>query len=80
MAKIEDVLDQEKGVNSDLKKQYDELAETKADLESKLRTALQEKSVAVAALQSQNQAQAQILPSVATATAQSTSPSTATGH
>jgi hypothetical protein len=40
MAKIEDILDQEKTVNSDLKKQYDELAAAKASLENKL-TALQ---------------------------------------
>ena len=78
MAKIEDILDQEKGVNSDLKKQFDDLAETKAGLESKLKTALQEKSVAVAAL-SQNQAQTQSLPSVAAST-QQTSPSAAAGH
>ena len=79
MAKIEDILDQEKGVNTDLKKQYDDLSEIKADLEAKLKTALQEKSVAVAAL-SQNQAQAQLLPSVAAASAQQTSPSAAAGH
>jgi predicted nuclease with TOPRIM domain len=49
MNKIQDVLDQEKGVNSDLKKQYDELAQAKADLESKLQSALQEKAASVAA-------------------------------
>jgi hypothetical protein len=43
MAKIEDILDQEKSVNTDLKKQYDELAQSKADLEAKLQMALQEK-------------------------------------
>ena len=79
MAKIEDILDQEKGVNTDLKKQYDDLSEIKADLEAKLKTALQEKSVAVAAL-SQNQAQVQSLPSVAAASSQQTSPSAAAGH
>ncbi len=42
MTKIEDILDQEKSVNSDLKKQYKELTEAKADLENKLQTALQE--------------------------------------
>src|SRR5665213_2343067 len=39
MAKIEDILNQEKDVNSDLKKQYDQLTEAKADLEAKLHTA-----------------------------------------
>ena len=57
MAKIEDILDQEKDVNSDLKKQYDELTQAKADLETKLQTVLQEKAAAVAALQAQAQAQ-----------------------
>jgi uncharacterized protein YoxC len=47
MAKIADVLEQEKGVNSDLKKRYDELAASKANLEAKL-TALQEKPAAKA--------------------------------
>jgi len=73
MAKIQDILDQEKGVNSDLKKQYDELTEAKASLEAKLETVLQQKEVAVAALKAQAQAQvpapAQVLPSTTTATA-----------
>ena len=47
IAKIVDILEQEKGVNSDLKKQYDELAQAKADLESKLQSALQEKAAAL---------------------------------
>ncbi len=37
MTKVKDVLDQEKGVNSDLKNQYEKLQEAKADLESKVR-------------------------------------------
>jgi septal ring factor EnvC (AmiA/AmiB activator) len=41
MAKIEDILDQEKSVNTDLKKQYDELAQSKSDLEAKLQAAQQ---------------------------------------
>jgi len=64
IAKIVDVLDQEKGVNSDLKKQYDELTAAKADLETKLDMVLHEKAVAVAALQAQAQAlaaQAQVV-------------------
>ena len=77
MAKIEDILDQEKGVNSDLKKQYDELAEAKANLEAKLGTALQEKAVAEAALKSQTQAQP---PLTAQPAVQATSQSAAAGH
>ncbi len=55
MAKITDVLEQEKGVNGDLKKQYDQLIEAKANLEDKLHTALQEKAVDEAALKTQGQ-------------------------
>ena len=51
MAKIVDILEQQKGVNADLKKQYDELTETKVNLEAKLATALQEKSAAEAVVQ-----------------------------
>jgi len=36
MSKIADILEQEKGVNADLKKQYDQLTQAKTDLESKL--------------------------------------------
>ena len=43
MTKIEDILDQEKTVSSDLKKQYDELAAAEANLENKL-AALQAKA------------------------------------
>lgn len=42
MAKMKDILDQEKSVNSDLKNQYDKLAQTKKDLESKLQSAVVE--------------------------------------
>ena len=51
MAKIQDVLDQEKTVNSDLKKQYDGLAEAKAKLEDQLQTMLKEKAAGLAAVQ-----------------------------
>ena len=47
MAKLKDILDQEKSVNSDLKNQYDKLSQAKADLESKLKTAMEEKAAAV---------------------------------
>ena len=62
MSKIADILEQEKGVNSNLKKQYDDLSQAKADLEAKLDTVLHEKQAAVAALQAQAQAQAQVQP------------------
>jgi hypothetical protein len=41
MAKMKDVLDQEKGVNSDLKSQYDKLTQAKAELEAKLQAAME---------------------------------------
>jgi len=62
ISKITDVLEQEKGLNSDLKKQYDELTESKAKLEMKLAAAIQEKAVAVAALQAQPAAQPAAVP------------------
>jgi uncharacterized protein HemX len=55
MSKIEGILNQEKSVNSDLKKQYDELSKTKENLEVKLQMVLQEKAAAVAALKTQGQ-------------------------
>ncbi len=76
MAKIADILEQEKVVNLNLKKQYDELTEAKSDLENKLETVLQEKAKAMAALQAQAQAQ----PPVVAATVQPSSKSVATGH
>ena len=44
MAKLKDIIDQEKGVNEELKNQFDNLAQTKAVLESKLRATLEEKA------------------------------------
>jgi uncharacterized protein HemX len=58
IAKIEDILNQEKSVNSDLKKQYAELTQAKTTLEVKLQTMLQEKATAVSASQAQTQPQA----------------------
>ena len=75
MGKIVDILEQEKGVNSNLKKQYDELTQAKADLEAKLETVLQQKAQAVAALQ------AQVQPAVpAAAAAQPAAQPAAAGH
>lgn len=47
MSKIQDVLEQEKDVNVDLKKQYEKLAQTKSELEEKVKLALEEKAKAV---------------------------------
>jgi hypothetical protein len=55
MTKIENVLNQEKSENSDLKNQYEELSKNKANLDIKLQAVLQEKAAAVAALQAQGQ-------------------------
>ena len=71
MSKIADILDQEKDVNQNLKKQYDELSEAKANLESKLETVLHEKEVAVAALRAQASAE-QTAPAGGPATTQAT--------
>lgn len=46
MAKLKDILDQQQGVNEELKSQYDKLAQTKEDLEAKLKTTLDEKAAA----------------------------------
>jgi hypothetical protein len=46
MAKLKDILGQEKGVNSDLKNQYDKLVQNKASLEAKLKSVLEQKSAA----------------------------------
>ncbi len=46
MAKIEDILEQEKGVNQDLKNQYEKLSELKAELESKLQATIAEAAAA----------------------------------
>ena len=48
MAKLKDVLDQEKGLNSDLKGQYAKLAQAKAELEAKLKAAMEAPPVASA--------------------------------
>ena len=42
MAKVQDLIDQEKSINIDLQKQYDELNKTKAELETKLKNTLEE--------------------------------------
>jgi chromosome segregation ATPase len=44
MAKIQDIVEQQKGVNADLKKQYAQLAEAKEALEAKVKVALQEQA------------------------------------
>jgi predicted nuclease with TOPRIM domain len=78
MGKIEDILNQEKGVNSDLKKQYDELTEAKTDLEAKLQTVLQEKAAAV--LQAQTTTTAASATPAAPTTVQPAGQSTPMGH
>ncbi len=52
MTKIQDILDQEKGVNADLKQQYAKLAESKADLELKVKAALEAQAQAQAVVDS----------------------------
>ncbi len=49
MAKLKDVLEQAKEVNSDLQSQYDKLAQAKASLEANLKSALEEKQAAAQA-------------------------------
>ena len=44
MAKVQDLIDQQKTVNMDLKKQFEDLNNAKIELESKLKTALEEKA------------------------------------
>ena len=46
MAKLKDILDQEKEFNQDLKDQYEKLVRAKVDLELKLKTTMEEKSTA----------------------------------
>ncbi len=48
MAKIQDIVEQEKGVNADLKKQYAKLAEVKEEMESKLKAVVQQAAEAQA--------------------------------
>lgn len=47
MAKIQDIVEQEKGVNADLKKQYAQLAEAKEALEAKVKAAMHEQTAQV---------------------------------
>ena len=49
MVKVQDILDQEKNVNDDLRTQYDKLRQSKTDLESKLQATLQEQQAAARA-------------------------------
>lgn len=53
MAKIQDILDQEKDVNKDLKKQYEKLSETKAELEAKLQETISAQVAAQAVIEEQ---------------------------
>lgn len=48
MLKIQDVLAQEKDVNADLKQQYERLAQTKAELEEKVRSTIEAQEVQAA--------------------------------
>ena len=59
MAKVQDLVDQEKGVNADLKKQYAKLAEAKEELEARLKAALQEQAAVQAQVQPAAQPQQQ---------------------
>ncbi len=58
MNKVQDIIDQEKGVNSDLKKQYDKLAQSKAELEAKLKAALDQQTAQTQAAAAASQQQA----------------------
>ncbi len=51
MAKIQDIVEQEKGVNADLKKQYAQLAEAKEALEAKVKAVVQEQKYTPAPVQ-----------------------------
>ncbi len=51
MAKIQNIVEQEKGVNADLKKQYAQLAEAKEALEAKVKAAVQEQKYTPAPVQ-----------------------------
>jgi chromosome segregation ATPase len=79
MNKITAILDQEKTVNSDLKKQYDDLTQAKSNLESKLQSVLQEKAAALAALQAQVPAPA-AQPAAAAPTAQAAVSTAGSSH
>lgn len=51
MEKIQDLIEQEKSVNLDLKKQYDALSKIKSDLQNKLKTTIDENAASVVAAQ-----------------------------
>lgn len=51
MAKIQDIVEQQKGVNADLKKQYAQLAEAKEALEAKVKAVVQEQKYTPAPVQ-----------------------------
>lgn len=46
MVKVQEFIDQEKTVNADLQKQYEELSKTRANLEAKLKSTVEEKASA----------------------------------
>ncbi len=46
MVKVQEFIDQEKTVNADLQKQYEELSKTRANLEAKLKNTVEEKASA----------------------------------
>jgi chromosome segregation ATPase len=69
MSKIVTILEQEKNVNSDLKKQYDSLAAAKTNLENKLQTVLQEEKAAAATAPAANSAPQAAQPVAPTAAA-----------
>jgi len=47
IAKIQDLMNQQSNVNSDLQKQYEALTKTKTELETKLRVTLEEKNASI---------------------------------
>ena len=46
MAKVQDIVDQQKDVNADLRKQYEQSVKAKEELEAKLKAAIVEQSAA----------------------------------
>lgn len=48
MAKVQSLIDQEKSINVDLKKQYDELNKIRSDLQNKLKTTIEENAASAA--------------------------------
>ena len=51
MAKVQDIVDQQKDVNADLRKQYEQSVKAKDELETKLKAAMVEQNAAEAAAQ-----------------------------